>query len=290
MYIMGNKNATNNKPKPKPTYDVDHLKDFYGRDGDQTNETKEPIYQTETLYIHGMTLPYMRTDPNFGARMNESTKIDSEAITEIELMVCGPEGKELSEHYRMHPFLHKCGDNCYCMKKVIMPHQGSVGQRMQQIQDVVNREIHHDLMLPMKTNQEISPTSSVSFNMPPEMKGGQYSSSTTTSSSSFDIPKLSSSSSTESEGFVFSDSSLSSSALYRMQSRVYGGESDSEPRSDSTYTERVGHAIKRMEFDKNLFSSESKEILGLESSSEKYIQKKHKSNPKYQSSKKTHGK
>jgi hypothetical protein len=309
---MGNEKSTN-----KPKYDVDHLKDFYGRDensrrGKSPNKNSPSCQsQTQTLYIHGMALPYMKPEPNVPTESRPNYHIDSEPITEVEMMVCGPEGQELSEHYKLHPDMHKCGPNCYCLKKVILPHQGSMGNHMQQIHQMVSKELHRDLQ-PL---DGFSPTSSTAFDMqapvrmqggpvrmqggPVRMQGGnkskksktpkvqRYSTSTTSTSdsSSFNSPDLTTTSSS-SEGFVFSNSSLSTADLYRMQSRVNGIDSDSASEG-STYTERVGRAISKMEFDKNLFSSESKEILGMESSSANYMNKKPKVNPKYQDSKKS---
>jgi len=128
----------------------------------------------------------------------------------------------------------------------------------------------------------------------PKSRTRKYS---TSSSSSSDEPKQSRSkhntridTETSDNGLLLSNSSITTSDLYKMQSKIFGSDSmtGSASNEDSTsYTEKVNRAIDRMELHKNIFSSESKEILGLQSTSEKYHNKKPKQNDKYATKKST---
>ena len=99
-----------------------------------------------------------------------------------------------------------------------------------------------------------------------------------------------------SSGIEFTDSSVDSADLIRMRNKVFdvngfdsdlsedaGLGSDSKSKSDSeSHTEKVDRALRRMNQSKHMLSSESKEILGLNSDSAKYFEKKnHKKNEKY---------
>ena len=112
--------------------------------------------------------------------------------------------------------------------------------------------------------------------------------------------KIKSSDQFSDQGLILSNSSIDTSDLYKMQSRVYGFGSDSDANSNSnsnsdfdidngpydsedsiSHTDKVNDAIKKMNLRKNIFSSESREILGLNSDSEGYMKKGKKRNPKY---------
>lgn len=83
------------------------------------------------------------------------------------------------------------------------------------------------------------------------------------------------------DGILLSDSSITTSDLYKIQKKIFNTEPTTESGEDSMeYTEKVNRAINRMETHKGIFSSESKEILGL-SDSEKYTNKKAHKNKKY---------
>ena len=118
----------------------------------------------------------------------------------------------------------------------------------------------------------------------------------------FDKNELSSDNKLSSDnGLLLSNSSISTSDLYKMQKRIYSSDSNTEPNTESdtefkfdtesdtesdqestSHTEKVNRATQRMERHKNIFSSESKEILGMNSDSFKYMKKKNiKKNQKY---------
>lgn len=103
------------------------------------------------------------------------------------------------------------------------------------------------------------------------------------------------------EGLVLSNSEITTSDLYRLQSKIFGSDNKEEFGSDfgsdfgsesetdsgteseleGSNTARIGRAIKKSGLERKLFSSESRDILGLTSDTEDYARRKHKANPKY---------
>lgn len=83
------------------------------------------------------------------------------------------------------------------------------------------------------------------------------------------------------DGIIFSDDSITTSDLYKIQGKIFDQESNSESGENSTeYGDKVDRAIDRMEMHKGIFSPESKDILGI-SDSDKYNKKKVNKNKKY---------
>ena len=81
------------------------------------------------------------------------------------------------------------------------------------------------------------------------------------------------------DGLIIDQSDISSSDLYRMNSRIFGSETDTE--NDEEFTEMVAQAMDKANQRKTLFDSEDKDILNMNSSSEKYTQKRTQKNNKY---------
>lgn len=84
----------------------------------------------------------------------------------------------------------------------------------------------------------------------------------------------------------FEQSDISSSDLYKMQKRIFQSETtdnfDDLSQSTEDTTERVREAMNRMQSRNNIFDSEDREILDIETSTEKYLKKPIKKNNKYQ--------
>lgn len=90
------------------------------------------------------------------------------------------------------------------------------------------------------------------------------------------------------DGILFEQSDITSSDLYRMQSRVFGSETDTEYgnnddddnlESDYDFTEQVRYAMDRINQRKTMFNSEDREILDMKS--DKFNNKNFKKNNKY---------
>jgi hypothetical protein len=85
------------------------------------------------------------------------------------------------------------------------------------------------------------------------------------------------------DGIMLEQSTINSSDLYKMQSRIFGSNTSSNDLlSESDFTEQVRKAMVNVNRNKQMFSSEDQAILNMNSvSSEKLIKKKPKHNKKY---------
>ena len=106
------------------------------------------------------------------------------------------------------------------------------------------------------------------------------------------------------EGLILDQSDISSTDLYRMQSRIFGSEtSEFKPETEKEYTDRVEEAMDAVERNtksksntrtvsrsgnarkntrkRNIFNSEDNEILNMNSSTDKYMKRPTKKSNKY---------
>lgn len=99
---------------------------------------------------------------------------------------------------------------------------------------------------------------------------------------------------TTENGFILEQSDIGSSDLYRMQSRVFGSETDdsidysrnnknsrNSDYDDDEITDRVRNAMDKMNVRNNIFDSEDNDILNMNSSTDKYMKRPTKKNHKY---------
>lgn len=105
---------------------------------------------------------------------------------------------------------------------------------------------------------------------------------------------------TTEEGFIMEQSDITSSDLYRMQSRIFGSETSTDAATrrvsytnkwsnsftdsesdDKNTTERVRKAMSRINNRNNLFDSEDHDILDMNSSTSQYMKRPVKKNSKY---------
>lgn len=88
---------------------------------------------------------------------------------------------------------------------------------------------------------------------------------------------------TTENGLFLEQSDITSSDLYRMQSRLFDSETETENiNSDIDFTEKVRDAMDRISKRKALFNSEDREILDMKSSTDRYSKKTYKKNSKYE--------
>lgn len=87
----------------------------------------------------------------------------------------------------------------------------------------------------------------------------------------------------EENGFIIEQSDISSSDLYRMQSRIFGSETQSMSSTDhkSETTENVRQAMNKMNSRKTLFDTEDRNILELNSSTDEFMKRPTNKNFKY---------
>lgn len=84
----------------------------------------------------------------------------------------------------------------------------------------------------------------------------------------------------EEDGFLLSQSDITSSELYRMQSRIFGSETTDHFASEN-FTEEVRKAMDKADRRKNLYNSSEREVMMLSSPSKKVMNKPIKRNMKY---------
>lgn len=82
------------------------------------------------------------------------------------------------------------------------------------------------------------------------------------------------------DGFILEESDISSSDLYRMQSRIFHSNTEIEKDDDDETTEKVRRAMAQVN-RRSMFDSEEKEILNLQTSSENYMSRPARRNNKY---------
>ena len=85
------------------------------------------------------------------------------------------------------------------------------------------------------------------------------------------------------DGLLFDQSDITSSDLYRIQSRVFGSETDTEDNleSDIGFTEKVEAAMNQANRRKKMFDSEDRDILNMNSPTDRYLRKPFRKNNKY---------
>ena len=241
----------------------------------------------------GKTMPYDGANSNHPIFQVDnsltSDLVSPEKIRYLEIVMCQDNGSKATEKYAVHNETpdHDCGPNCHCIERTF------------EIQGNYSREIsspQHGGMIYLS-----SPTSTADASD----SLGDVSSSTSTfeSDTSEDLKikvtmnggarktkRNNNSDDVDSDldldeegGIMLEHSSISTSDLYRMQSRIFGSNTPTEnnEQSEAGYTEEVERALNVINRKKQTFNSEERNIMDMSSDSKKLLRKKPNTNSKY---------
>jgi hypothetical protein len=255
----------------------------------------------------GYDLPYMSRHPS-QADSGAPTKSDdlwnvSDSMKYVEIEVCHDGEPGAIQRYAINPFTpdHTCGANCECIEDTVSVHNGNVthwkpmtGGANKKKDKMKNNNKALDYETTESPSENTSPLESTVSPKPDEKKklkkikessdDVDFDESDTTDEELAEIEKEEEDIQSE-DGIILDNSSISSSDLYRMQSRLFGSltpsdKYDDEDIGDNVYSEEVQRAINDINREKQMFSSEDNEILNMDTPAE-LINRKQKMNAKY---------
>lgn len=276
-----------------------------------SKEGDAPVSEADVLTLsnifvnrYGKMMPYEGSTsslPIFLTDSSQTTDLASpEKLRYVEIVLCEDDGSKMTEKYAVNERTpdHDCGANCHCIQRTV------------EIQGKYAREIpspQRGGLLYLS-----SPSSSMNTSDSDNISDVSSSTSTFESESTDKItgnlhggaknndnkkkPKKNKDDDEEESdeaddeldideeegGVMLENSSISTSDLYRMQSRIFGSETpENSEMSEGGYTEEVERALEKINKKKQTFDSEERNILDMSSDSKKLLTKKPKTNSKY---------
>lgn len=259
---------------------------------------------------NGIAMPYEKTDSiSMQDVLSSDSKRDlfdserkgnwdelSENPRVIELVVC-KDKRNLREAYAVHDKEpdHECKGNCNCIKKYITVNRSMRGGANDDDSDDTDEDIEQEDPFgdseeatdeAFSTTSEMSPTTSavetdiveIKNNNKKKLLNKQNNNNNNNNDDEEDEEtedlEVDDEEDVTEDGVFLYQSDIDSSDLYRMQSRIFGSETDSDAEleglSETEYTDKVGRAIAQLQktrrYDNNnatVFDTEEEEILGM---------------------------
>jgi len=277
-----------------------------------------PVSEADVLTLsnifvnrYGKTMPYERSSgshPIFVTDPTQTTDLASpEKLRYVEIVVCANDGSKTNEKYAINERTpdHDCGPNCHCIQRTIEI-QGKYSREIPPPQRGGLSDLSSSSFSMNTSSSDISDVSSDTstfesdtsegFNTIIGLHGGAKKGSKKEKESKKEESKKKGKDDEESDdaaddldiddeeeaGIMLNHSSISTSDLYRMQSRIFGSvTSDNNSLSEGGYTEEVQLALNKINKKKKTFDSEELNILDMSSDSKKFLTKKPKTNNKY---------
>jgi len=267
---------------------------------DMYKNLMENIYTEKHIQIFvdknkGIEMPYETMMPS-----EQKDYTSSEAPKYVEFIIC-KDDENLREKFAVHKKTpdHPCGKNCKCIEKfVTIRSSKQAGGAKNKDEDEEQEDVFtesDEITEYSPTSDDISTTTTTTESAKKKEKEKKKKEkkeedddTDETDEDTEDLEGIDEEAITE-DGLILDGSDIHSSDLYRMQSRVFASETDDFAEeglsTESEYTDKVDKAVnmlkKRQKQQSKLFDTEEKEILNLTSSTDEFMKRPSKKNPKY---------